>query len=183
MGNPGDPTMNGTLEKKVGRGAVRRGPAEQVAREVRPAPDRYRNPLGRYRIGRSADCAACGTCAAVCPHGVHIKPQGYRYPLRPRDHLCIGPECAGTDRFCVARCPHHALTLARNPSADILGDARWSSDLILSTWHQAETGTLRRTASNTATACRAADSTGFGSGSRPGRRATWIRPRSTPGST
>ena len=30
--------------------------------------------------------------------------------------------------------------MRRNPSADCMGDPRWSSDLILSTWHQAATG-------------------------------------------
>jgi glutamate synthase domain-containing protein 2/ferredoxin len=131
--------MNTTVGK-IERGVVRKGPQEQVERVVRPAPDRYRNPLGRYRIGRGAECAACGKCAELCPHGVHVKPEGYRYPLRPKDHLCIGPDCAKTDHFCVEHCPKKALTLARNPSADVLGDPRWSSDLILATWHQAETG-------------------------------------------
>jgi glutamate synthase domain-containing protein 2 len=54
--------------------------------------------------------------------------------------LCIGPECAETDHYCVAQCPQKALTLRRNPNADCMGDPRWSSDLILSTWHQAATG-------------------------------------------
>ena len=129
-----------TVTEKVQRGLVPKPPQTEVARTVRPAPDRYRNPIGRYKVGRSAACASCGKCTQICPAGVHEKPAGYRFPLRPRDHLCIGPECAKTDHYCVEQCPRHALSLARNPNADLLGDPRWSSDLILSTWYQAETG-------------------------------------------
>jgi ferredoxin len=121
-------------------GAKERHPQATVAREVRPAPERYRNALGRYKIERLASCAGCGQCVRLCPHGVHTKPDGYLFTLRPQDHLCIGPECAKTDHFCVARCPRKALRLSRNPSADAMGDPRWSSDLILSTWHMAATG-------------------------------------------
>jgi glutamate synthase domain-containing protein 2 len=71
---------------------------------------------------------------------VHVKPEGYAFTLRPKDHLCIGPECADCDTSCVAQCPQHALTVTRNSSADAMGDPRWSSDLILSTWQQAATG-------------------------------------------
>jgi len=129
-----------TAVEEVKRGVVPKPPQTEVRREIRPAPERYRNPIGRYKVNRSADCQSCGLCARLCPHGVHEKPAGYRFPLRPRDHLCIGPECAKTDHYCVARCPRHALALTRNPTADILGDPRWPSDLILSTWYEAETG-------------------------------------------
>jgi len=44
-----------------------------VARQVRPAPDRYRNAIGKYRIERRAACASCGLCVKLCPHGVHQK--------------------------------------------------------------------------------------------------------------
>ncbi len=115
-------------------------PQQAVSRTVRPAPDRYRNALGKYRIDRSADCAGCGTCARVCPQGVHAKPAGYAFTLRPQDHLCIGPECAKTDHFCVAKCPKKALSLVRNPSFDCMGDPRWTADLIASTWYEAATG-------------------------------------------
>jgi len=111
-----------------------------VSRQVRPAPDRYRNALGKYKINRSADCVACGECARLCPQGVHVKPDGYTFTLRPLDHLCIGPDCAKTDHFCVAKCKQKALSLMRNPSVDAMGDPRWTADLILSTWHMAATG-------------------------------------------
>ncbi|HEY3323225.1 MAG TPA: glutamate synthase-related protein [Planctomycetota bacterium] len=121
-------------------GVVARPPQAEVAREVRPAPERYRNPIGRYKVGRSADCVSCGLCVQTCPHGVHEKPAGYRYTIRPHDQLCVGPDCAKTDHYCVAKCPKGALSVTRNPNADVLGDPRWSSDLILSTWYEAETG-------------------------------------------
>jgi glutamate synthase domain-containing protein 2/NAD-dependent dihydropyrimidine dehydrogenase PreA subunit len=115
-------------------------PQIPIARVVRPAPERYRNSLGRFKVVRSAACKACGRCAELCPYGVHVKPANYRYALRPRNHLCAGTACAGTDHDCVAACPQHALTVVRNPSVDCMGDPRWTSDLILSTWHMAATG-------------------------------------------
>jgi glutamate synthase domain-containing protein 2/ferredoxin len=113
---------------------------EPVEREVRPAPDRYRNVLGKYKIDRLAACKSCGRCVEVCEYGVHVKPKGYTFTLRPQDHLCIGPECAESEGSCIAQCPQKALVMRRNPSADCMGDPRWSSDLILSTWHEAATG-------------------------------------------
>lgn len=115
-------------------------PQEIVERKVVPAPERYRNPMGKYKIYRSSACVSCGLCAAICPQGVHVKPEGYALMLRPEDHRCLGPSCADSGSFCVARCPRKALTLRLNPNIECFGDPRWSSDLILSTWHEAETG-------------------------------------------
>jgi ferredoxin len=115
-------------------------PQESVSREVRPAPDRYRNALGKYKIDRLASCKSCGRCVEVCSYGVHVKPAGYAFTLRPQDHLCVGPECADSPDSCIAQCPRNALAIRRNPNSECMGDPRWPSDLILSTWHQAATG-------------------------------------------
>jgi glutamate synthase domain-containing protein 2/NAD-dependent dihydropyrimidine dehydrogenase PreA subunit len=111
-----------------------------VERVVRPCPERYRNAVGKYKINRSAACVGCGTCVKLCPHGVHEKPEGYTFTLRPQDHRCVGTDCVGKDYFCVTHCPKNALTLSRNPSVECIGDPRWTPDLILSTWHMAATG-------------------------------------------
>jgi glutamate synthase domain-containing protein 2 len=71
---------------------------------------------------------------------VHAKPRGYAFLLRPLDALCVGPDCQGDRPNCVERCPTRALSLGRNPTVDSIGDPRWTSDLILSTWHMASTG-------------------------------------------
>jgi glutamate synthase domain-containing protein 2/ferredoxin len=113
---------------------------EKITREVHPAPDRYRNALGKYKVERLAACASCGLCAEICPVGVHVKPEGYTFTLRPKDHLCLGPDCSESAESCVARCPQKALVVRRNPTAGCMGDPRWTSDLILATWHQAATG-------------------------------------------
>jgi glutamate synthase domain-containing protein 2/ferredoxin len=115
-------------------------PQENVKREILPAPDRYRNAMGKYRIDRLASCISCGRCAEVCPYGVHIKPEGYKYMLRPQDYRCVGPTCSEDGGKCIVECPQNALVMRLNPNVDCLGDPRWSSDLILSTWYQAETG-------------------------------------------
>ncbi len=115
-------------------------PQETIAREIRPAPDRYRNVLGKYKVDRGANCASCGRCVEACVYGVHKKPTGYAFTLRPEDYLCVGPDCAETAESCVAQCPQKAITVRPNSSAQCMGDPRWSSDLILATWHQAATG-------------------------------------------
>ncbi|MGA2030637.1 MAG: glutamate synthase-related protein [Thermoguttaceae bacterium] len=111
-----------------------------VAREVRPAPPRYRNEIGKYSIRRSSDCGNCGRCVEACPQDVHRRPDGYRQMIRPLDYRCIGPACAKTDHYCVDLCPNHALSLADNPVFETMGDYRWTPDLIASNWCMAETG-------------------------------------------
>jgi glutamate synthase domain-containing protein 2 len=77
----------------------------------------------------------------ICPFGVHVRPEGYRDPIRPLDQKCIGKKCAETDHYCVANCPVGALRVDLNPMYESLGDYRWTADLILATWQMAETGT------------------------------------------
>jgi glutamate synthase domain-containing protein 2 len=61
----------------------------------------------------------------------------------PRDYLCVGPDvCAAQGTLCVAKCPNQALQVAPNPLIKALGDYRWTAELLMSTWHQAETGDL-----------------------------------------
>jgi len=115
-------------------------PQESVERKVRPIPDRYRNAVGKYKVDRFATCIACGRCVEVCAYGVHLKPEGYTYMARPEDYRCVGPGCSEPGQDCVSQCPQKALRLRLNPNAECIGDPRWSSDLLLSTWHMAETG-------------------------------------------
>src|SRR5512142_2204605 len=112
----------------------------EVSREVRPAPPRYRNEIGKYSVHRASHCAACGRCVETCRHGVHVRPEGYLHVLRPYDYRCIGSGCKDTGRYCVDACPRGALALSANPVAETLGDHRWTPDLLMSTWAMAETG-------------------------------------------
>ena len=107
---------------------------------VKPVPSRFRNPIGKFIVRRAENCAQCGTCAALCPHHVHVK-AGVQM-LRPRSQLCSGLACARTEAGCVLQCPAQALSVQINPVFNALGDCRWTGDLILSTWHQAATGAL-----------------------------------------
>jgi glutamate synthase domain-containing protein 2/NAD-dependent dihydropyrimidine dehydrogenase PreA subunit len=115
-------------------------PYTEVRREVHLAPPRYRNEIGKFHVHRDSQCLACGKCVSVCPHEVHVRPAGYRQPIRPFDYRCVGFECEQTDHYCVAACPAGALSLSENPVFETLGDCRWTPDLLASTWAMAETG-------------------------------------------
>ena len=112
----------------------------EVSREVRPAPPRYRNEIGKYSIHRTPHCAACGRCVEICGHGVHVRPEGYLHVMRPYDYRCIGPDCKDTGCYCIDACPQGALKLSVNPAAETMGDYRWTPDLLMSTSAMAETG-------------------------------------------
>jgi hypothetical protein len=63
-----------------------------------------------------------------------------------RDHVlvkhhyrCVGHDCPTP---CYEECPVQALSLKRNPTFDAMGDFRWTPDLLVSTWHMAETGDM-----------------------------------------
>jgi len=115
-------------------------PQENVERVIRHAPSRYRNEIARYITHRNSNCKLCGKCAGVCSYKVHVLKPGYKYFGEPRNHLCIGPACEKTGRYCVTQCPNKALEVKENPLYKALGDFRWSADLIVSTWKMAETG-------------------------------------------
>lgn len=112
----------------------------EVSRQVKPAPPRYRNEIGKYTIRRASTCANCGRCVELCPEGVHRMPDGYRQVIRPLDYRCIGPSCSETDHYCVSSCANGALTLDDNPTFETMGDYRWTPDLLVSNWYMAEHG-------------------------------------------
>jgi glutamate synthase domain-containing protein 2/ferredoxin len=115
---------------------------QRVGPEIKPAPPRYRNEIGKFRVYRSAACTRCGKCAELCPYGVHQMTRGGRQMPRPRDYRCIGPSCRETGHYCIAACPAGALSLSVNPSFESLGDWRWTADLLVATWLEAETGQM-----------------------------------------
>ena len=97
-------------------------------------PSRFRNSIGKYRVRRSSACIACGACVTACPYGVHVIRNNK--PAPPADYLCVGFSC----NRCVAGCPQKALSLEINPLVEVIGDRRWTPDLLISTWYMAETG-------------------------------------------
>jgi ferredoxin len=108
--------------------------------EARPAPSRYRNPIGKYVVRRNSRCISCGLCAELCPYGVHLRYENYSQPVRPLDYRCIGPSCEANEFYCVRRCPQQALTVAVNPILETMGDYRWPAEMIIAHWYMAETG-------------------------------------------
>ncbi len=98
---------------------------------------RFRNPIAKYRVYRTKACTACGRCVAVCPEGIHRR-AGSR--IISKDHyLCLGPDCPSP---CSKECPAGALDIKINPTFEVLGDYRWTGDLLVSTWYMAETGEI-----------------------------------------
>ncbi len=109
---------------------------------IKPMPSRFRHMLPKYKVIRSDACISCGTCARLCPYGVHDRPDGYNKTKPPVSYKCIGFECEKNDFFCINKCPVKALELIPNPMYEALGDHRWTSDMITATWIMAETGAV-----------------------------------------
>jgi glutamate synthase domain-containing protein 2/ferredoxin len=109
---------------------------------VKPAPSRFRNPIGKYVVRRNSNCISCGLCSRLCPYGVHPRYENFTQPLRPLAYRCIGLKCQANGFFCVANCPQKALSVSLNPALEVLGDYRWSAEMILAHWYMAETGDL-----------------------------------------
>jgi glutamate synthase domain-containing protein 2/ferredoxin len=106
--------------------------------EIKEAPSRFRNALGKYRVSITNECNNCGLCLELCPYGVYKK--GTKRPKPAFDHLCLGTPCSANTFYCVARCPQNAIRVILNPSYEVLGDRRWPADLLAGTWHMAATG-------------------------------------------
>jgi glutamate synthase domain-containing protein 2/NAD-dependent dihydropyrimidine dehydrogenase PreA subunit len=109
--------------------------------KISPCPSRFRNPISKYRVIRTSACIACGKCVEICSYGVHR--MGGKRMLKPLSHLCQGSKaCRSMNRYCADYCPANAIKVGPNPLWETIGDPRWTVDLIVSTWIQAETGRL-----------------------------------------
>ncbi len=124
------------------RGQVKIHAPDRARRETlgKQQEDHYRHGLGAWLVVRSDACMACGMCEAVCPTDVHRRRPGFQQMELPKSDACLGDSCAGEADKCVASCPTRALEVRRNPQAAVLGDRRWTSDLVIATFEMARTG-------------------------------------------
>ncbi|MGD0229971.1 MAG: glutamate synthase-related protein [Syntrophorhabdales bacterium] len=106
--------------------------------EAKRTPTRFRNPIARYRLTIEQACDNCGECVSLCPYGVFRK--GAKRPKVINDHFCLGPACRNESFCCLRRCHAEAIVMRENPSFEMLGDRRWTADLLASSWYMAETG-------------------------------------------
>mgnify|MGYP000005724093 FL=1 len=104
------------------------------------APSRFRVMPSKFKIEITEDCINCGLCAELCPYGVFSRPKGYNFLNKPKSYNCIGFECEQNDFYCVKNCPTNAIKISYDSTYKLLGDYRWTPDLILATWIQSETG-------------------------------------------
>jgi len=117
--------------------------------EVKPVPFEYPASIQKYEVVMErSKCSMCGKCAEVCPgcigassidYEAYQKPSGYLRLAVPKVS-CTGLSC----QRCVQECPDKALSVRLNPLYLALGDVRWTADLIMSTWEQAETGRVSK---------------------------------------
>jgi len=113
-------------------------PPPFVFPEPKRTRTRFRAPLSKYRLTIRAACDNCGICIETCPYRVYAP--GSRHPRIQDEHFCLGPACQKNSFCCVTRCPKAAIKVWPNPSFPILGDRRWTAELLAGTWHMAETG-------------------------------------------
>lgn len=110
--------------------------------DVKPRQPGYRSQIGKYRISLSDDCFHCGLCVKLCPCGVFERKEGFNHVTAPNSPLCEGPDCTAGPYHCTKQCPVDAIKIEMDPQWKTLGDFRWTPDLIVSTWQQAETGEI-----------------------------------------
>ncbi len=110
--------------------------------DMKPRQPGYRSQIGKYRISLSDGCFHCGLCVELCPCGVFERREGFNHVTAPNSPLCEGPDCTAGSYHCATKCPVDAIKIEMDPKWKTLGDFRWTPDLIVSTWHQAETGEI-----------------------------------------
>lgn len=107
--------------------------------KVRRVPFEIRS-ISKYKVSYTDACIDCGLCENICPYGVHKRLPGHRKMDRANSSNCIGPKCKENSFYCVSLCPYNAIHIEPNSDYMVLGDPIWTSDLLLATWYQAETG-------------------------------------------
>jgi glutamate synthase domain-containing protein 2/NAD-dependent dihydropyrimidine dehydrogenase PreA subunit len=113
--------------------------------DVVPAPSSYPCRIDKYDvIIDKPKCTECGSCTEACPDYIASTPLRYEAFTKPEGCVILrNPKksCTGVDcKKCEEVCEPGALSVRVSPQYLGLGDLRWTHDLILSTWEQAEDG-------------------------------------------
>ncbi len=99
----------------------------------------YGYDIPKYRVTINDACIKCGLCIDACPADVFEYPHGLNRLPQPNSYKCIYPDCnGGGETPCEKVCPVDAIEITRNPSYAVLGDKRWTGDLLNATWHEAK---------------------------------------------
>lgn len=109
---------------------------------IRYCVSRFRSEIGKYRVSLGDECFHCGLCIEICPYGVFERMEGFNFISTPNSANCVGPDCIEEAFCCTAKCPVDAIKIEIDPQWKTLGDFRWTPDLIITTWQQAETGEI-----------------------------------------
>lgn len=91
--------------------------------------------IAKFKLERGEQCINCGKCIKVCIYEAHKRSE--EDPRKMADPICA--LCKNCFR-CIQECPRGAMTKSIMPEFKTLGDAYWTSDMILSIWKQAENG-------------------------------------------
>jgi len=91
--------------------------------------------IAKFQLERGEECINCGRCIKACVYEAHKRREDD--PRKMADP--INALCKNCFR-CIQECPRGAMIKSIMPEFKTLGDEYWKSDMILSTWKQAEDG-------------------------------------------
>ena len=114
----------------------------EIQTPVKPVQRNFHNELSKFRVVVNQNCIHCAVCVDTCPFGVFELPNGFNRLLSPKSSECIGSACETKDFYCVPKCPTDAIEIGLDPTYQGMGDPRWTGDLLVATYKQAETGTV-----------------------------------------
>ncbi|MFC2157882.1 glutamate synthase-related protein [Acidobacteriota bacterium] len=105
------------------------------------APDRFNVRPGGWRVVLDRElCTDCTVCVESCQYGVFRRIEGKAHLEDPIHSRCIGRSCKEYDWCCVTVCPWNALDIVEDPVDTVLGDSRWTPDLLRETWRLSKCG-------------------------------------------
>jgi glutamate synthase domain-containing protein 2/ferredoxin len=114
----------------------------QISQTIAPVQRNFHNELSKFRVNVTDACIHCAVCVDTCPFGVFAMPNGFNHLLPAKSSQCIGTACESKDFYCVPKCPTDAIRVDLDPTYQGMGDPRWTGDLLISTFKQAETGVM-----------------------------------------